>query len=436
MHWTHQPRHLYRQIVPLLQRQPAFAPPAGGFVRGSRGYRRASAALCAAGAGTFTLLYATQALLPLLARDFDVSPTTASLSLSFATGALALALLPASAVASRFGTARVMRASLAAAAVLGLLAPLAPTFEVLLVVRTLQGAVMAGVPALAMAYLGREVHAGSLGAAMGLLVAGNTMGGLSGRLVSSVVADVAGWRLALGAVGLVSLACLVAFWWLLPGEAPRGRVEGATSAAPSSWSHIRAHLRDSGLLRLFVISFVLMSAFVTVYNYLAFRLLEQPFGLSQTVVGLIFLVYLAGTFASTVAGRLADRVGRRRVLWASLLLAQLAVLATLPDHLGAVLAGLVLFTMGFFGAHTVASGWVSLRASSGRAQASSLYLLAYYAGSSIGGSASGFAFDAAGWRGVVAVVSGLLAVALVLGVSLRTLAPATPLPDGQPAATA
>jgi YNFM family putative membrane transporter len=415
--------------MPLLHRPPAPAFPAGGFVRGSTGYRRAGAALCAAGAGTFTLLYATQALLPLLARDFGVSPTTASLSLSLATGALALSLLPASAVAARWGTARVMRASLAAAAILGLLAPLAPTFGLLLVARTLQGALMAGVPALAMAYLAREVHARSLGAAMGLLVAGNTMGGLSGRVVSSVVADIGGWRLGLAAVGLVSLACLAAFWWLLPDESPPGRGERVAPVAVSSWGHIRAHLRDPGLRRLFALSFVLMSAFVTVYNYLPFRLLREPFGLSQTVLGLIFLGYLAGTLASTVAGRLADRVGRHRILWGGVLLAQVAVLLTTADHLAAVLTGLALFTVGFFGAHTAASGWVGRRASSGGAQASSLYLLAYYAGSSIGGSATGVAFAAAGWPGIVAVVSGLLAVALVLGAGLRGLAPAPPPPD-------
>lgn len=405
-------------------------PTAPGWVRGTAGFRRASAAQAVAGAGTFVSLYSVQALLPLIAEDFRIGPSAASLSVSVATGALALGLLPASAVAARWGLGRVVRLSLLATAVLGLLAPLAPSFAVLIAVRTLQGLLMAGVPALGMAYLGREVHAGSLGSAMGLLVAGNTLGGLTGRVLTSMTADLAGgWRLGMAAAGVVSLACLVAFWLLLPRET--GQVRPA--AAPddgSAWSHVRAHLCDTGLVRLFAISFLIMSAFITVYNYLAFRLLAPPFSLSQSVVGLLFLVYLAGTVASTLGGRLGDRVGRRHVLLGGTLLSLAAVLLTLPNSLPAVGGGLVLFTVGFFAAHTAASGWVSRRAVRGRAQASSLYLLAYYAGSSIGGWASGFAFDAAGWPGVVAAVGGLMLLATALVASLRWLPPADPAPAG------
>ncbi|MGY2064983.1 MFS transporter [Blastococcus sp. SYSU DS0619] len=409
---------------------PATAPPppatTTGLVSGSSGFRRASAAQAVAGAGTFASLYSVQALLPLVAAEFDVPASTASLSLSAATGALALGLLPASAVAARWGLGRVIRLSLLATVVLGLLAPLAPNFATLIAVRTLQGLLMAGVPALGMAYLGREVHAGSLGSAMGLLVAGNTLGGLTGRVLTSTVADVAGdWRPAMAAVGVVSLACLAAFWVLLPPEARTGD-RTPTAETRSTVFHVRAHLRDTGMLRLFAISFLIMSAFITVYNYLAFRLLDPPFSLSHTVVGLLFLVYLAGTVASTVSGRLGDRFGRRHVLLAGTSLSLAAVLLTLPDSLLAVGAGLVLFTVGFFTAHTAASGWVSRRASQGRAQASSLYLLAYYAGSSVGGWASGFAFDAAGWPGVVAVVSGLALLATGIAASLRHLPPAVP----------
>jgi YNFM family putative membrane transporter len=141
------------------------------------------------------------------------------------------------------------------------------------------------------------------------------------------------------------------------------------------------------------------------------------------VVGLIFLGYLAGTWASTGAGRLGDRYGRRRVLWGAVLVAVAGAWVTVPDRLLAVLAGLLLVTVGFFGAHSLASSWVGRRSSllpgGAPGVASSLYLFAYYLGSSVGGAVGGIAYDGAGWVGVVVYVSALLAGALVLALVLR-----------------
>lgn len=354
------------------------------------------------------LLYAVQALLPAFSETFGVSPSASSLTLSVATGALALAILPVSAVAESWGHKRMISLSLTGAAVLGVLAPLAPSFEVLLGLRGLQGLAMAGVPALAMAYLAREVEGRSLGHAMGMLIAGNTIGGLSGRLVAGLVADAAGWRAALAMVGMLSLLCLLAFRLLIPPAlhaAPSARPPRALAA------EVGTLLGDPGVRRICLVSFLLMSGFVTVYNYLGFRLLALPFSLSQAVVGLVFLAYLTGTASSTVAGSLGDRVGRPRVLSASIGLAIVAAVLSLPDVLPLVLTALVLFTMGFFAAHSVASSWASGRATS--AQASALYLLSYYAGSSLGGAAGGIPFERAAWPGVVGFVVALLLAALV-----------------------
>ena len=398
---------------------PVAVPEDLGHAAGSSGYRRISAALFLAGAGTFTLLYCVQALLPALSRSFDVSPSASSLTLSAATGMLALAIVPISAVADSWGRQRVMTVSLTVAAVLGLAAPLAPTFEVLLLIRAVQGVAMAGMPALAMAHLSREVQGRFLGHAMGLLIAGNTIGGLSGRLVGGVVADVAGWRVAMAAVGLLSFACLVGFHLLMPAPvtpAPRGESLGVLGR------QLLGHLADPGVRLVCLTSFVLMSAFVTMYNYLGFRLLEAPFGLSQAVVGLIFLVYLAGTVSSTVAGSLGDRVGRLQVLWVSVSLALVAAVASLPDVLWLVLAALAVFTVGFFGAHSVASSWLSQRVTTAPAQASALYLFSYYAGSSLGGTAGGIPFERGGWSGVVWFIAVLLLVALACALLLRRAA--------------
>lgn len=409
--------------MPAARGPAAAEPPPGGYRRGSAGYRRASSAAFLAGAGTFALLYGAQALLPQLSDAFGVSAATASLALSAATGAIAVSLLPMSAASGRWGSSRVMTVSLAAATVLALLVPLAPSFWLLLVLRAAQGVAMAGVPALAIAYLGRTIHPSALGGAVGLFVAGNTMGGLSGRLIAAAVADVMDWRAAFAVTAVFATACLAAFWWLLPtrgvADDERAAVSGRSGdAAPGAGRTVVVHLRDPVLVRLFGLSFVLMSAFVTVYNYLPYRLLAAPFALSATVVGLVFLAYVPGSVSAGVAGRLGDRLGRRTVLWASVLLAQLAILLTWPDLLGCVLAGLVLFTVGFFGAHASASTAVTHRAVDGRAQASALYLTAYYAGSSLGGSLSGLAFAAYGWTGIVGFVTCAIVLAswLVSGV--------------------
>ena len=400
-------------------RVTAPALPSVGHARGTAGYRRLVAAIWAAGVGGFALLYAPQALLPLISADLSVPPSSAALLVSIATGTLALALLPMSYLADRVGRTRLMTIALVSAAALGILAPLAPSLEVLLLVRAVQGVAIAGLPALAMTHLSEEVHPSAVGIAMGLYVAGNTVGGLSGRVLSSAVADMGGWRTGLAAVGVLALVCAVAFHLLLP------RPIGPPTTVPSATDrgHLGRHLRDPGVRRLCLTSFVLMAAFVTVYNFLGYRLLDEPFGLSPTLVGLVFLTYLAGTTSSPAAGRLGDRFGRRGVLLAGVLLNLAAVLLTLSDLLAIVLLGLVLFTVGFFTAHTSASGMVGNRARVGRAQASALYLLAYYAGSSVGGWVGGLAYERGAWPAVVGYVSGLLVVALGLALLLRRTPP-------------
>ena len=315
-----------------------------------------------------------------------------------------------------------MTVALGTSAVLGLLAPFAPTFAALIGIRALQGVALAALPALAMAHVTAEVAPRWLGGAVGLLIAGNTLGGLSGRLVASLVADVAGWRVGLGVIGLLSLGCMVAFRALLPPplapDAPRVRLRELGSP-------LLTHLRDPGLLCLFGVAFLLMGSFVTAYNYLGFRLLAAPFDLPGWLAGLIFLGYLAGSWASTAAGRLGDRVGRRRVLWGAVLVALVGGWVTVPDLLATVALGLLLVTVGFFGAHSVASSWVGRRTSllpgGAPGQASSLYLFAYYAGSSVGGALGGVAFDLAGWTGLVGYVTALLAGALALAFALRRI---------------
>ncbi|MFD8220646.1 MFS transporter [Streptomyces sp. NPDC059697] len=380
---------------------------------GGPGYRRMSFALFLAGVATFALLYSTQALLPLVSTDFGVSASEASWTVSAATGGLALFVLPMSALSERFGRRTLMTASLAVAVAVGLLVPFAPSIGALVALRAVQGAALAGLPASATAYLAEEVRPKALITAIGLFVAGNSVGGMSGRVITGWVAQEWGWRVAVATIGIIAVACAVAFRLLLP--APKHFTPGSLRPRVLART-VRDHLANPLLRRLYAIGALFMMVFGGVYTVIGYRLTEAPFSLPQGIIGSIFLVYLVGTVSASTAGRLVARLGRRGSLYLAGGTTTAGLLLSLVDSLPLVLLGLVLITAGFFAGHAVASSSVSHTAKLGRAQASALYQSAYYIGSSAGSTLGAVAFHAGGWAGTVTL--GLFAVLGVVTITV------------------
>ncbi|MER5522206.1 MFS transporter [Streptomyces sp. NPDC002763] len=393
---------------------------------GGPGYRRMSFALFLAGVATFALLYSTQALLPLISDGFGVSASDASWTVAAATGGLALFVIPMSALSERFGRRTVMTASLAVAVTVGLLVPFAPSLGVLVVLRGIQGAALAGLPASAQAYLAEEVRPRALVTAIGLFVAGNSVGGMSGRVITGWVAQEWGWRVAVGVIGVIAVGCAVAFRLLLP--APRHFRAGSLHPRRLLGT-VRDHLANPLLRRLYAIGALFMTVFGGVYTVIGYRLTEAPFSLPQGIVGSIFLVYLVGTVSASTAGRLVGRLGRRGALYLGGGTTAAGLLLSLSDSLPLVLLGLVLITAGFFAGHAVASSAVSKTATHGRAQASAIYQSAYYIGSSAGSTVGALAFHASGWSGTVGVallaIAGVVAITVLGSVAARRQVVAT-----------
>ncbi|HEY3622599.1 MAG TPA: MFS transporter [Roseiarcus sp.] len=396
--------------------------PAGDPARIARGdarFWRVNFALFLGSFATFALLYCVQPLMPGFTRAFSISPAAASLSLSATTGVLAVAMICAGTLSDALGRKAVMTASLAAAAAATLAASFSPNWTTFVALRALTGFALSGVPAVAMAYLVEEMDRSAIGLAMGLYIAGNTLGGMGGRLASAALADVGGWRGAIAIVGLVSLGCAAAFAFALPREQRTPPKTGAAALLPT----IRAHFSDPGLRYLFALGFLLMGAFVTTYNYIGFRLEAAPFSLSPTTIGLVYCIYLVGAVASAAIGELAGRFGRRRVIGFAIAFMPIGVVLTLPDRLWLMIVGVGVVTIGFFGGHSIASSWVGLRADIGKAQASALYLFFYYAGSSLAGSIGGWVFTLGAWPGEAAFVGALSLLALLIALKLARVPP-------------
>jgi YNFM family putative membrane transporter len=372
---------------------------------------------------TFALIYCVQPLLPMFAEVFHLTPAASSLALSTTSATLGLGMLVAGVVSEALGRKRVMLTSLFAASTLTIAAAFATNWHALLVLRTLAGLALSGVPAVAMAYVSEEVDLRSGGLAMGLYVGGTAFGGMVGRILSGVVADHSSWRVAVGLIGVLALVAASLFAVLLPPS--RHFVPKSVHPRPVL-ARMKGHLTEAGLPWLFVCGFLVMGSFVSVYNYIGFRLLAAPYRLSHTAVSSIFVIYIIGMYSSAWSGQLAARRGSRNVLWVMMIVMLSGVAMTIARPLWLIVLGVATLTFGFFGAHTILSAWIGRRALDAKALASSLYLLFYYSGSSVMGTFTGKLQSGIGWNGVAAAVAVALSLALTIAVSLRHLEPLLP----------
>jgi YNFM family putative membrane transporter len=377
---------------------------------GSPRYRQVNMALFCAGFITFVTLYDVQPLLPLFSREFNVSPAVGSLPLSVSTLTLAITMLLMGTLSETIGRKPVMAVALVLTALLAILTAGSTSFSSLLVIRFIQGIVLAGVPSVAMAYLSEEMDTSAIAPAMGLYISGNAVGGMSGRVVSAIMSDYMPWRTAIGLIGCLSLLLALLFIKKLPASANFNKRSFKFSYLATS---IIQHLRDPGMLLLFGIAFLCMGGFISLYNYIGFRLLAGPYSMSQSSISLIFLVYFFGSLSSAMTGKLILRFGRRFMIRLTVLAMFSGTLLTLVSPVPWIVAGVGLFTCGFFGVHTIASSWVGRRAATARAQAASLYLFFYYLGSSISGTVGGLFWVQYGWSGVSIMICLLLLLALL-----------------------
>ena len=378
-------------------------------------YRRASIGMLLVGLAIFSSLYATQALLPTLTREMDIEPSTAALTVSAATGALAICVVPASILSEKFGRGRVLIISALAATALGLALPLAQTIGQLVALRAIQGALLAGTPAVAMAWLSEELDERDLAGAMGLYIAGTSVGGLTGRLIPAFMLEITGWRWALATSAAVSLALAIATALLLPEQ--RNFRPKASIRPGAEFRAVARHLGNPRLVGLVATAFIAMGVFVSMYNFFGFRAIND-FGLAPSLAGLTYVMYLSGTWSSARAGTFVSRFGRGRVVLAAAVLMLTGALVGASGNLYVTLAGLLIFTASFFALHSTASGWVGLIADKDRAEASSLYVFCYYMGSSLLGATTGWAFESLSWAGFVGVLAAMLAVLIAIAAAL------------------
>lgn len=362
------------------------------------------------GLTTFAQLYIFQPILEALRDYYDIPHTAASLSVSTGTIGIAIGLFYYVFYADGISRKRLMGYSMLVAALLTLLTPLAPNFTVLLIINTLRGLALSGTTAVTLAYLAEEIRPRDIGLAISLYISGNTIGGMSGRVLATLLSGWYGWQIMALAIGVACVTMSLIFLKVLPASrnfrpghiAPRIRAQ-----------RMRIFLSTPYFLMLYFIGFTILGVFVSLYNYTPFLLEAPPFSYPHYVVALIFLLYTVGIGGAISFGKLSDRHPSQLLLSVSLSMYIVGVVLLFIQHIVVLIGGLSLMTFAFFGAHTVASRMVSTHAGIGKSSATCLYWLIYYSGSSVVGYLTGFAFFHYGWNALLGVDLFLLVLALI-----------------------
>lgn len=348
----------------------------------------------------------------MIAADFNITASESSLAVGAATLGVAVGVIPWARVSDRIGRVTTMRISIIAAVVVGLIVPFIPEFSGVLTLRFVEGLLLAGLPAVALTTISEEIVPGAIGMAAGSYIAGNTFGGLLGRLIAAPIAEMGGWRYGMSAVSLLALVAAIIFLIAMPKA--QGFETKPRHHRVSIWKEIGSNLSRPGVLVILLQGFLLMGGFVAMYNYLAFRLENSPYFFSSTLVSLLFFAYLAGTFTSRGVWTLTKRRTTTAVLIGSIVVTIVGALITLSSNILVILVGLVVMTGGFFAAHSIASGSLVNRATVGRSQAASMYNLFYYAGSTALGWLGGVAYMWFGWVGTVWMVAAMATISAIL----------------------
>jgi YNFM family putative membrane transporter len=355
---------------------------------------------------TFINLYSPQAILPLLSDEFGAGAAEISTIMTASTLAVALTAPFTGTVADVLGRKRVIVAAMLALAVPTAMAAMAPTLSALIFWRFMQGLMMPPIFAVTIAYIGEEWPTHEATAAAGVYTSGASLGGFSGRFFTGILADITGWRSAFIVLAVTALAGAIAVSVLLPRERKFVRSEGLLA----SGRQMLRHFRNRQLLATYAVGFGVLFNFIATFTFISFRLAAEPYHLSPTWLGAIFIVYLVGSALTPMAGWAVGRFGRRRFMVRIIAVWIGGIALTLAGPLWAILLGLAICASCGLICQAISTGYVTITAKVGRSSAVGLYVTSFYGGGSFGAALGGIAWTIGGWSACVAMVCVMLVI--------------------------
>lgn len=363
---------------------------------------------------SFTNIYITQPVLPILQDEFSVDLIIVSLTMSAVIVGIALSNLPFGMLVDRYPIKPIILIGGVMLALAGIVCVYTESINILIAARFVQGLFIPALTTCLAAYLAKTLPVENLTVVMGSYVSATVLGGMGGRLLSGWIHPPLEWRYAfISASVFILIATFMAVKWL-----PKASKNQAIKKTSVSFIEL---LKNKDISFIFLCSMCSFAAFSSVFNFLPFRLESDLFNFTTEQTTLVYLVYITGIFMGTTSGKLSNRFGSGNTILLGSAIFCFALLLIMLPSIKAIIIGLVCVCMGFFMIHAAAVGALNKKLSSGHGRANALYVMFYYTGGGLGITIAGFVLKHNDWNAMICLSIVLLAIPVLTGLNERKL---------------
>jgi MFS transporter, YNFM family, putative membrane transport protein len=352
-------------------------------------------------------IYGPQPLLLVLRAEFNMSEATTSLMVTSVLVPLSFAPLVYGYLLESIPIKKLLVWSVSLLSATALAIFFAGEFWLILGLRFCQGLIIPAILTALMTYISTMYHGRAMQKGFAIYIASNILGGFLGRVVSGAVSTLFGWRYSFLALFVALIVGLFFLYRLSP--APKTDFERVSPR------NIMNTLKRPGFLRIYTLIACAFFVFVSIPNFLPFRLTDITGGISEFRIGMAYSGYLMGIIIALSTPRLVGYLrSEARALRAGLCCFLAATLIFLSDNTAVIFADMFLFCGGMAVLQSTCSGYINKLATSRKGVANGLYISIYYAGGSLGSYLPGWVYTQLGWNYYIYCLSFVVCLALFL----------------------
>ena len=363
---------------------------------------------------TLCILYATQPIGPVFENELGISKTQATLFTTAIMIPLAFAGIFYGYLLEKIQIKIILVLAFLLLGISEIVFSLTHSYFLLLNIRGFQGLLIPAVLTGIMSYISQISSKDSVANAIGIYIGVTIIGGFMGRALSGFFTDIFGWRVFFFIIGCIAILASI----LLLKFSQNIKA-----------SYLKPHLIDiihtlktRHNLYIFLMIFGIFFTFQAMLNFIPFELAKISDNYSSSKAGMLYIGYLVGVLVAFNTKRIIAFLGGSiKAIISGIIILIIAIQFFRIESFWLIFVAMVVFCLGNFITHSIASGFINKMATSHKGISNGLYVSFYYFGGALGSFVPGFVYIPFGWGAMLSFISVVSFISLIFIMVIRDI---------------